>query len=84
MCASGPAEAELRSNERARWYRAVLSVKIDTRSASYSAPAQMRQALSKARRQGAAQNRCALPPLLRGSNSVPHHKQSMSVMGSPL
>ncbi len=64
------------STQRARWYKAVPSVKIDTRSASYSAAAQIRQALSKARRHGAEQNRCALPPLRRGSYSVPHHVHS--------
>ncbi len=68
--------ARSRCNERARWYRAVLSVKIDTRSASYSCAAQIRQAVSKARRHGAEQNLCGLPPLLRGSYSLPHHVHS--------
>ncbi len=42
-------------------------LRVDTRSASYSAAAQIRQALLKACRQRAEQNRWALPPLLRDS-----------------
>ena len=60
----------------ARVVREPFRTSPEDRAPDASAPAiQRRPAASSARRQAGRQNRCALPPSLRGSKRLPHHRQ---------
>jgi len=70
----GACASALGSN--ARVVREPFRTSPEDRAPDASAPAiQRRPAASSARRQAGRQNRCALPPSLRGSKRLPHHRQ---------